>query len=96
MFKGRGTCVLRCECFTGGYNPLFAQFWAVCGTSSLLRSFQPHSNSVRWVPLFLVFTDEDTDAQIGFMGSVMSYFNLDTPAAKKNLTMLPISQASKD
>ena len=41
MFKGQGASVLRCECFTWCYNPVFAQFWAVCGISQLTDSFQP-------------------------------------------------------
>ena len=41
MFKGQGASVLRCDCFTWCYNPVFAQFWAVCGISQLTDSFRP-------------------------------------------------------
>lgn len=51
---------------------------------------------VRWVPRPPLFTDENTDVQIGYVGNAMSYFNPGTHAMKKNLTMPQISYGSND
>ena len=39
--------------------------------------------TLKWVSLPPFFTDEDTDVQMSDVGSVMSYFNLDTHVMKK-------------
>lgn len=63
------------------------------GILELIASFQPHNNSVREGPPATFLTDENTDVQRGDVGSVMSYFNLDT-CYGKNLTMLQIYVAN--
>lgn len=63
----------------------------------VLYNLLPHFNliiTLRWVPLPLIFIDEETGVQIGYMRSVMSYFNLNTHAMKKSMSQ--ISYASND
>lgn len=91
--KGQDAGVLGHEYVTWHYNPLSAQFWAGCRelhNGLPYFSLVPAQKEALPPPIF-----EETDIQIGYVGSVRSDFNLDRHTMK-NLSMLQISYASSN